>query len=258
MSKLHTTSSTMSTGINGSETPSIRLYDLRVNSGAHILCFAVAFALGCARAATPAVTAVQSNRNSSLTQSDVTDIHQRAEISILPLHNGVNQIDLLGNGLLGEVVVSRRDNGNAHGFSIVLFQVLAPTRYDTSASERVWQVIPFFGGPHDSEAGEELFQTAEGADCTLGDLRVIRRGKEQPVEVVIGSREFGASFADTAAVRFDFYELRDARDDGIGPTYLFRHVRTVHAEQRYCDVDDAFAKELSLGPAGILRWDGPR
>ena len=181
----------------------------------------------------------------------------RAPVTVLPIHNGTNRVDLLGTGKQGEIIVSRRDNGNVHGFSVVLFQVLAPSRSYSNGRNLLWQVIPFFGGPNDPEAGEELFATFEGADCTLRDLRVVRTAKRHPVEVVTATRDFGNSFADSAAVRFDFYELRDGKE-GFGPTYLFRHARTVHAKGRYCDVDDAFDRELGLGTAGVLRWDGPR
>src|SRR6185437_9308651 len=151
----------------------------------------------------------------------------RAPVTVLPIHNGTNRVDLLGTGKQGEIIVSRRDNGNVHGFSVVLFQVLAPSRSYSNGRNLLWQVIPFFGGPNDPEAGEELFATFEGADCTLRDLRVIRRAQGHPVEVVTATRDFGNSFADSAAVRFDFYELRDGKE-GFGPTYLFRHARTAH------------------------------
>jgi hypothetical protein len=42
------------------------------------------------------------------------------------------------------------------------------------------------------------------------------------------------------------------------PAYYFDHVKSQEAKKRYCDVDDAFDKELGLGRAGAVRWDGPR
>lgn len=213
------------------------------------------FASACAVALVPMHVAAQNARDSAGAYAAAGG--NRAKVTILPLHNGRNRIDLLGTGEPGEIIVSRRDNGNAHGHSTVLFQVLTSTPSDDASSDRLWRVIPFFGGPNDSAIGEELYRTFEGADCTLGDLRVIRRGTGRPVEVVTATRDLGASFADSAAVRFDFYELV-GNTEWLGPIFRFRHVRTVHAKGRYCDVDDAFARELGLGPAGILRWDGPR
>jgi len=215
------------------------------------------FALACALALVPTHLAAQHDRRSPLTHVATGGNSSRSPVTVLPLHNGTNRIDLLGTGRPGEIIVSRRDNGNAHGFSVVLFEVLAPSRSDVDGKHLLWQVIPFFGGLHDSETGEEMFATFEGADCTLRDLRVVRTAKGRPVEVVTATRDFGASFSDSATVRFDFYELGD-NTEPLGPTYLFRHVRTVHAKGTYCDVDDAFVRELGLGPAGVLRWDGPR
>ena len=215
-------------------------------------------AIGFALALLPTNLAAQSDRHSIVAHVAANSgDSSHTPVTVLPIHNGTNHIDLLGTGKHGEIIVSRRNNGNAHGFSVVLFQVLAPSRSAVSDKNLLWQVIPFFGGPNDPEGGEELFATYEGADCTLRDLRVVRTGKGHPVEVVTATRDFGNSFADSAAVRFDFYELSDGKD-GFGPTYLFRHARTARAKRTYCDVDDAFDRELGLGPAGVLRWDGPR
>jgi len=218
--------------------------------------FAILVASAFTLAIAPTYLFPQSERDSSGAYVGVGVDRVHSSATVLSLHNGLNRIDLLGTGQTGEIIVSRRGNGNAHGYSIVMFQVLARAASDGS-NRRAWQVIPFFGGPHDSESGEELFRTSEGADCTLRDLRVVRSSHGHPVEVVIGSRDFGTSFADSAAVHFDFYELQ-ANAEPLGPTYLFHHVRTLHAKRRYCDVDDAFDRELGLGPAGVLRWDGPR
>ena len=215
-------------------------------------------AIGFALALLPNHLAAQSDRHPTLAHVAAGGgDSSRAPVTVLPIHNGTNRVDLLGTGKQGEIIVSRRDNGNAHGFSVVLFQVLAPSRSDVSERNLLWQVIPLFGGPHDSDTGEELFATFEGADCTLRDLRVIRTAKGHPVEVVTATRDFGNSFADSAAVSFDFYELSDGKE-GFGPTYLFRHARAVHAKGKYCDVDDAFDRELGLGTAGVVQWDGPR
>ena len=110
-------------------------------------------------------------------------------------------------------------------------------------------MIPFFGGVHDGVSGHEFYRTFEGADCILEDLRVVRRRKG-PVEVILGTRELGASFADSAAVRFDYYKLSRGGMPGESPFY-FEHTRTVLAKRPYCDVNDAFQRELGLGTAGV-------
>jgi hypothetical protein len=172
-------------------------------------------------------------------------------VAVLKLYNGLNAIDLLGDGRRGQVVVSRRENFNAHGYSTALFQLRAFANPSDSTSAVEWQVIPFFGPDHPAE-GSELFRTTEGADCVLGDLRVFRRGRGRPVEVVMAHRAFGASYTDSAAVRFEFYELRTNAEGRAGiPAYSFQHMRTARARQRYCDVNDAFAREMAMGTEGL-------
>jgi len=172
-------------------------------------------------------------------------------VAVLQLYNGLNAIDLLGDGHRGQVVVNRRENFDAHGYSTALFQLRAFANPADSTSAVEWHVVPFFGPDHPAE-GSELFRTTEGADCVLGDLRVFRRGRGRPVEVVMAHRAFGASYTDSAAVRFEFYELRTNAERTAGvPAYSFQHVRTVRANHRYCDVNDAFADEMAMGTAGL-------
>src|SRR3954464_12816608 len=127
-------------------------------------------------------------------------------VAVLRLCNGLNAIDLLGDGHRGQVVVNRRENFNAHSFSTAMFQLHAFTHPTDTTSVVAWQVVPFFGPDHPVE-GSELFRTTEGADCVLSDLRVFRRARGRPVEIVLAHRTLGTSYADTAAVRFEFYVL---------------------------------------------------
>jgi hypothetical protein len=177
---------------------------------------------------------------------------------VIRLHDGRNPLDLLGTGDAGAVDVADRENFNAHGFHVAIFQARARVAPGDPKSAIGWQVVPFFGGFADSLSGEAVFRTSEGADCTLRDLRVLRAAGH-PVQIVVAQRELGESFADPAAVVFYYYELRENRDGVVGyPAYYFAATRTVPARRHYCDVDDAFQQELGLGRAGILVWNGPR
>ena len=178
---------------------------------------------------------------------------------VMRLHDGRNALDVLGNGSTGEVDVAARGNFNAHGHHVAMFLVHAPSEPGHPHSPAAWQVVPFFGAHRDALASDELFGTSEGADCTLRDLRVIAGGVNKPVTVVVGERDFGGSYADSAAVRFTYYELRVNREETVGyPAYWFSPARVVQAKGRYCDVDDAFDRELGLGRVGLVKWDGPR
>ena len=172
------------------------------------------------------------------------------------LHNGLNDVDLLGDRTPGRVLVTWRGNYNGHGYSVVTFTVR--TVSDLGDSGTIWQTIPFFGGPRDGETGREIYRTSEGADCTLGDIRVVRH-PGRPVDVIIASRALGASFADTASVHFDYYRVARNADAVVGwpPIYL-QYVRTVPAHASYCDVNTAFDRELHLGHDGLGHGEGAR
>jgi hypothetical protein len=177
--------------------------------------------------------------------------------AVIPLHARRNVVDLLGSGSTGTIDVADRENYNAHGHHIAVFQVRAPRYAGDPTSAVEWQVVPFFDS--DTSTSEEIFRTVDGADCILRDLRIFRREQGRPVTVVIAERALGRSYADSAAVQFQYYELRTNSAGVVGhPSYYFERTRVIEATRPYCDVDDAFDRELNLGRTGILRWTGPR
>ena len=71
--------------------------------------------------------------------------------------------------------------------------------------------------------------------------------KGHPLRLVVAHRDLGESFADPNAVLFSFYELRTNRKGIPGkPLYCFERVRLSKARVPYCDVGEAFKKELGL------------
>lgn len=178
----------------------------------------------------------------------------RASRRVIALKNGANAIDLLGDGTKAQVFVAWRENYNAHGHSTVAFTVFV-TSYlgDTTG---VWQVVPFVGGARDGDDSREIYRTSEGADCTTGDLRVLRR-EHAPIEIVIARRELGESMVDPTVVRFDYYKVAQNADGVPGwPPYYFEYSRTVSTKRPYCDVNAAFHRELGLGRIGLGHGDG--
>lgn len=175
---------------------------------------------------------------------------------VIALENGSNNVDLLGDGTTAQVFVAWRGNYNAHGYSLVTFSVLAMGDLDDKT--KVWQVVPFFGGEPNENGRTDAFRTFEAADCILGDLRLVSH-PHAPVEVVIAKRELGSSFADSAPVRFSYYTLARNTDDTPGwPPYYFKLTRTVPAKRQYCDVNEAFRRELGLSARGIGYAKGGR
>jgi hypothetical protein len=166
----------------------------------------------------------------------------------LVLRNGDNAVDLLGDGTPAQVFVAWRSNFNAHGYSTVAIYLRGKTDFDDSATS--WLIVPRFGGPYDGDAGKEIFTTSEGADCTLGDVRIVQHAGS-PADLIIARRELGKSFADSAATYFDYYKLAKNSDEVPGwPMYYFKFDRTVNARHEFCDVDLAFDQELHLGRRG--------
>jgi hypothetical protein len=185
--------------------------------------------------------------------------HATAASTVVRLHDGSNSIDLLGTSESALVSVADRENFNAHGHHIALFEVRARTYPGDAGSPVQWQVVPFFGGPSDFASGNEVFGTSEGADCTLRDLRIIRGQPRRPVTVLIAQREFGRSYADSAPITFHYFDLRVNSEGQIGyPSYYFVESHVVQSKRAYCDVDDAFDRELGLGAVGVVAWKGPR
>lgn len=81
-------------------------------------------------------------------------------------------------------------------------------------------------------------------------MRLLRPHAGGPAVLVVADRDFGRSYADSAAVRFTVYQLRHDEDFD---TYNFVRVRALAARRRYCDVNEAFAAELGLAQdAGVV------
>jgi hypothetical protein len=177
-----------------------------------------------------------------------------ASDSVVVLRNGRNAIDLIGDGSRGEVLVAWRGNYNGHGHSTAVFSVLAE---GDLGSEPMWLLVPFIGGDSSGSA-RDVFTTWQGADCTLEDLRVIGR-RAASVEVIIARRPLVGSFADTAQVRFHWYMLRrNAQEIPGWPTYYFERTKSTVAKRQYCDVNEAFRRELGLGTTGLGYGEGGR
>ena len=170
----------------------------------------------------------------------------------IALRNGANPVDLLGDGTPAQAFVAYRGNFNAHGYRTVAFYLRSASDADTTPQ---WLIVPRFGGPFDGTTGSEFFASSEGADCTLGDLRMVQH-RNAPAELIVARRELGESFADTARTYFDFYRLARNKDGAPGwPLWYFAFVRSDTARRAYCDVNLAFAQELRLGRRGISPSD---
>ncbi|ULU26566.1 carbapenem self-resistance protein CarG family protein [Dyella terrae] len=173
----------------------------------------------------------------------VAHADELAGYKAIPLINGPNKVRLQDHDVT--VVLASRENFNAHGFTLATFYL----RDKGDDGKEAWSLVPVFEKQKGEENERYGVTISGGADCVLHDMRLLSGGKSQPALLIIANREFGQSYADDAPVHFDYYELTENEEGLPGhPAFYFRATRSTKARANYCDVDDAFDKELHLGP----------
>jgi hypothetical protein len=164
-----------------------------------------------------------------------------AQADVLKIDNGENRLTLDGQPAL--VVRAWRENYNAHGFDVVTFYVRAKDGAGASL-----QLLPLFAAaPGDGKERYEI-TTSRGADCQLRDFRLVRDPSRQSTRLIVAEREFGDAFTAPGIVHFTDYDLVRNADGVPGwPPLYFKAGRRTDSQQTYCDVNEAFDKELHLG-----------
>lgn len=160
-------------------------------------------------------------------------------VDAVALKNGLNYVDFTGDGVKDLIVVAHRSNFNAHAYDVVAFYTQAALDSDNNSLPVDWHIVPLkYGGQ------EHLnIQVSGGADCVLHDFRLIAKTGT----VVIADRDFGQDFADPQAVTFTFLKLAKNVDGVPGwPVFGFEVQSTSRSQASYCDVGDAFTKELGI------------
>lgn len=164
--------------------------------------------------------------------------------SLIPLRNGPNEIDIDGDGHQDLVFVAWRDNANAHGYEFVNFY------HSGNTDDAKWQVVPFEGLAEglNGRPLDDSFRTHQGADCVLRAIAVVRKpATREPVTVVVGERDFGQSYADSAGVKFVVYRIvRNDNGTPGWPALYFQRDTTIEAKSKHCDVNEAFSSELGI------------
>lgn len=176
---------------------------------------------------------------------------------VVPTPNGMNRIDLDGDGHADVVINARRENSNAHGFDHLSFYLTSSVAADDApgrAGQVAWSLVPFFDKRGDRERA--ALDTIEGADCLLRDVAVIAppHAPHAAVSVVVAERDMGDSFADSRPVTFSVYRIAHNEADDIGfPGIYFQLTDQFRSQHAYCDVHDALTSELGItlppGPA---------
>jgi Carbapenem resistance protein CarG-like len=166
------------------------------------------------------------------------------DLQVVKLINGFNNVHFDGLNYKTLIVVAHRENYNAHSYDVTTMYVdYKPTdKYEKPGL----QIIPII---EKDEHNTLNLITSGGADCMLDDFRLVNNIKAHETWLILADRKFGQTFADTETVTFTYYKLAFDKDEIPGfPPFSFEYWKTVQAKQKYCDVNDAFIKELGLDP----------
>lgn len=156
--------------------------------------------------------------------------------------NGINYIDLNGDGKKDIVMSGYRDNLSAHSFSFYSFYIYK--KLDRKENPYEWQIVSIDSskGNAGNEISKYVITTHQGADCVLRDARLARLKGDPFYYLVIADRPIGESYVDSLKVKFTFYKLIFNKDEN---RFIYEKVKEIISTKKYCDVEEAFAKELS-------------
>jgi hypothetical protein len=164
---------------------------------------------------------------------------------IVRLNNGLNWIDLDGDGTRDLVLKAHYRNHNAHSFDTFTF-IRAPGGGKTEyRADTEWETVPI----EDSDGALAALHvsTSQGADCRLRDIRLIVSPDPRRVYLIIGHRKLKDSYYERQAVQFAVYQFVHEPDGIPGvPEWAFREIGKIDAVRQYCDVNRAFFEELNL------------
>jgi len=133
----------------------------------------------------------------------------------------------------------------AHGFSVL---TLYAERTTSEADSHGFLVVPLFDKDKGKDKEVSEIVSSGTADCMLHDFRLVRTENED-VQIILADRDLGKSADEDAKVTFKYFDLQvPATSDSNEPPYFFKLAKTTPAKQTYCDVGEAFQKELGLGP----------
>ena len=160
---------------------------------------------------------------------------------VVPVPKGVNRLSLGGQAIL--TVRARRENYNAHSFDVLSFYTVKPGQPGDELN-----LVPIFGAEHGKDIERHDITVSGGADCLLRDFRLLQASGRQPARLVVAERDVGASYVTPGTVHFTYYELTRNTDEVPGrPSLYFQAGGESRSRQAYCDVNDAFDRELHLG-----------
>jgi hypothetical protein len=157
------------------------------------------------------------------------------------ISNGLNYLDLDGDGEKDIIVKGYRSNISAHTFSVISFYLSRKIDNQEKSNIKRLDIISI-ESPDKEEY--QLF-THEGADCILRDFRLVKIKNSKKVYLIKAERYLSGekTYADKDTVKFTIYELQyDDTDD----RFFFNKINEFKATRKYCDVNEAFKQELGI------------
>ena len=153
---------------------------------------------------------------------------------IKKMENGINYIDLDGDGYKDIIVSGHRHNVTAHAFQVYTIYIYSPLKFEGKTFK--WQIVAI----DDKEKGETyMITTNEGADCVLRDIRLAKLKDDNKYYLIIAERLPTKTYIDREFVIFKFYKLY--RDE-LENRYIYKKVFEKRSNKKYCDVNEAFSE----------------
>jgi len=161
-------------------------------------------------------------------------------IDSVKLKNGINYLDINGDGKQDIIMKGYRGNITAHSFSVYSIYVYKKLERGDLCE---WQIVSLGGGGGlgGDDISKYVISTHQGADCDLRDIRLARFNKNSPYYLVIADRPIGESYIDSQKVKFTFYKLIYLEDES---RFVYEKDKELFSKNKYCDVTEAFAREL--------------
>jgi hypothetical protein len=175
-----------------------------------------------------------------------------ATASVIPLHNGINAVDLNADGTDDLVVKWRNPEGVSSYASSYIFLLRLDERHSDPGPLPAYVRVPIWDSPN-GDKGDFDVRTSVHADCVTREVRLIREPNSSGLSLIVASRDLGESQADPAMVRFHVYRLQRAPSSTAlpgEPDFYFLRERVATSRRAYCDVNRAFLDELGIGSAG--------
>jgi hypothetical protein len=153
------------------------------------------------------------------------------------IDNGITNIDVDGDGQKDLIVKGYVDNISPHSVDIYTFYIL---KYDSINNKNIYNLVKI----NFTKEEQYYVGTSRGADCDLLDIRIGKFDLNfKSLQLIIGERESGVTYVDQMPVTFTYFHLNYDEDFN---QYIYEPYKKVVSKNKYCNVQEAFEKELGL------------